>query len=194
MSEKVFIKKGTHTQIQIATLPDDVLMPQEGIENKNKGKTYQFIKQEGLKEISRQEEESLKKTNIPAAEMSSNFDSETDEVDKLAEKARFGEDLTHSELLKLAEHYDMLKLVRLYRHSGEMFNQKPKDIKDEFIEFVRSYSFKGGFDVAYVINSIKKAERTVESWDVLMGWVNAWQERFAIESQYESWRISKRLE
>lgn len=74
LSEYASSKTDTHTQIQITTLPDQVLMPQEGMENNNKSKTYQLTNSKGLKGISRQEEQSLKKTNIPAAQMSSNFD------------------------------------------------------------------------------------------------------------------------
>lgn len=183
MSEYASSKTDTHTQIQITTLPDQVLMPQEGMENNNKSKTYQLTNSKGLKGISRQEEQSLKKTNIPAAQMSSNFDNKADRVAELGDKARLGEELTRPELLELAQFYGILQLVPLYRHSGKIFNSKPQDIKDEFIEFLRYYAFKSTSDISFVTNSIRKAELTLDQWDCLMTWVDAWQEQLASKSK-----------
>lgn len=115
------------------------------------------------------------KVNLPGGGGGENFDKMPVWVYQLQEKVRLGHKLERSELLSLAEH-TLGDYTSLYRESGQVLNVGADDIKTDFLKFVQWYSFNGNPDINYVLCSIKKAERNPEQWDVLLSWLQIWEE------------------
>ena len=113
--------------------------------------------------------------NIPGGAGGENFDKLPDWVYQLHEKVRLGHKLERSELLSLAEH-TLGDYASLYRESGQVLNVGADDIRTDFLKFVQWYSFNGNPDINYVLCSVKKAERNPEQWDVLVSWLQTWEE------------------
>lgn len=116
------------------------------------------------------------KEKFSGAAEGENFEKMSDDwVSELHEKVRQGHILERSELLSLAE-YTLGGYASLYRQSGKVLNVVVDDIKIDFLKFVQWYSFNGNPDLNYVLCSVKKAERSPEQWDVLVSWLQDWDE------------------
>ena len=88
---------------------------------------------------------------------------------------RLGNTLPRSELVKLAE-YRLGGYCCLYRHSGRVLDASPNDIKNDFIAFLQWHSFNGTSAESHVIATVKKFEQNPDKWDVLLNWLQTWQE------------------
>lgn len=112
-------------------------------------------------------------------------DPENDWVRELEEIIRNGDTLPRSELFKLAN-FRLGEYVHLYRYSGRVLDASPNDFNQEFLRFVQWYSFDGDPNLTFVIKCVKKYERNPEEWDVLMSWLQAFQEVQADPTQLET--------
>lgn len=116
------------------------------------------------------------KKNIPGARGGENSEiSEPNWVQEYEDKVRLGQTLPRSELLALAE-YRLGDYASLYRDSGRVLDASPNDIKPEFLKFLQWHSFDRNPDITFVRACVKKAEQQPERWEILISWLEIWQQ------------------